>query len=312
MTVEERLKAFTEEHGFRGKGPLSVAIVVTEQAKSLPFPLAPETLLTGKGGQVKGLGGEAVQSVLKRHGITRVLAREGGRTSRGSIERMRSYVGFLNSEAGTDPAALLEAAERHWVASVREFFNAKPLTLRVDSGRALRLAIRELMGQAEQRQREVPGTRILGSMLQHLVGAKLEIIMGAGAVAHNSSTTNDEKEGRTGDFDLGDVSVHVSTAPSEALLQKCHENIKAGRRPVIVTTQKGVSVAEGLAENLGIGANVDVIEFEQFLTSNIYEHGRFAADARRVVIDELVSGYNRIVDEFETDPSLKIEVAKGR
>ena len=47
-------------------------------------------LLTEGGGQVFGLGKSAVQSILHRHDITRVLASEGGRTSRGrgSVERI--------------------------------------------------------------------------------------------------------------------------------------------------------------------------------------------------------------------------------
>lgn len=311
MTIEDRLKAFVKANGFKGKGALSIGIIVTEKAKALTFPLDPDTFLTGKGGQVSGAGGPPTQAVLTRHGLTRKLSGEGGRTNRGSLDQMRAYVKFLNVEAVANPKGLLEAAENFWIEKVREFFNAKPLVFRVDAGRALRLAVRDLMAQAEARQKEVPGTRILGAMMQHLVGAKLEIIMGAGSVAHHSSSTNDEKDGRTGDFDLGDVSVHVSTAPSEALLQKCLENIKAGRRPLIVTTQRRLSVAEGLAENAGIGQGVDVIEFEQFMASNIYEHGRFKQETRRVMIEELLKRYNKIIDDFE-DPNLKIEIAKGK
>lgn len=37
-----------------------------------------------------------MQSILKDHGITRVLAEEGGRTSRGSLGNASDYVGFLN------------------------------------------------------------------------------------------------------------------------------------------------------------------------------------------------------------------------
>ena len=47
----------------------------------------PKKLITEGGGQVLGLGKGAVQAVLKRHGIDRVLASEGGRTSRGSLQQ---------------------------------------------------------------------------------------------------------------------------------------------------------------------------------------------------------------------------------
>lgn len=94
--LERALEAFTSKHGFKGKGPLCVALVVTEHARVKGLPLEPDALVTGGGGQVLGLGRSAVQSILNRHGIERVLAAEGGRTSRGSLKNMRHYVAFLN------------------------------------------------------------------------------------------------------------------------------------------------------------------------------------------------------------------------
>lgn len=49
---------------------------MNEQAKSIPHPIDPDTLLTGQGGQVRGLGKDAVMAILGKpqHGITRVLA----------------------------------------------------------------------------------------------------------------------------------------------------------------------------------------------------------------------------------------------
>src|SRR4051812_35120667 len=91
------LERFASEKGFRGQGPLSVALVVTQHAKETGLPLNPGKLVTEGGGQVLGLGRGAVQGVLKRHGIERILAAEGGRTSRGSLGNMREYVVFLNS-----------------------------------------------------------------------------------------------------------------------------------------------------------------------------------------------------------------------
>ena len=61
-----------------GKGPLCVALIVTRYAQERGLPLDPEKLVTKSGGQVRGLGKAAVQSVLRRHGIERVLAAEGG------------------------------------------------------------------------------------------------------------------------------------------------------------------------------------------------------------------------------------------
>ena len=92
------LRDFNKDRKFSRKGPLCVALVITQHARK-GLPLNPDELLTEAGGQVLGLGRGAVQAVLNRHGITRVLAAEGGRTSRGSISNMREYVAFLNGLA---------------------------------------------------------------------------------------------------------------------------------------------------------------------------------------------------------------------
>lgn len=81
---QPELAAFTATHAFRGKGPLSVALVVTQHAKKMGLPLDAEKLLTEGGGQVLGLGKGAVQAILKRHEIARVLASEGG-APRGAV-----------------------------------------------------------------------------------------------------------------------------------------------------------------------------------------------------------------------------------
>src|ERR1700722_15073892 len=121
---QRELTAFTAAKAFRGKGPISVALVVTQHGIKMGLPLDPESLVTDGGGQVLGLGKGAVQAILKRHGISRVLAAGGGRTSRGSLNNMREYVAFLNAlqESGTVDFAAIEA---FWIERVHEFFAAK-------------------------------------------------------------------------------------------------------------------------------------------------------------------------------------------
>jgi hypothetical protein len=150
-------------------------------------------------------------------------------------------------------------------------------------------------------------------MMQHLVGAKLEVVLGKDAnIEHHNSNESDQKPSRTGDFDIGDVSIHVSNAPTEALIQKCKVNIEASRKPVVITSRRGALAAEVLADNANIGDSVDIIEFEQFIATNIHELGRFKPEQRRIKIDEIVAKYNDIIEEYETDPSLCIEIATGK
>jgi hypothetical protein len=60
---QQELAAFTAEKSFRRKGPLSVALVITQHARKMGLPLDSERLLTEGGGQVLGLGKGAVQTI---------------------------------------------------------------------------------------------------------------------------------------------------------------------------------------------------------------------------------------------------------
>jgi hypothetical protein len=270
------------------------------------LPLDPAKLLTARGGQVLGMGRGAVQTVLNRHNITRVLAAEGGRTSRGSIDNMREYVGLLNSLAAQGPVDL-DAVEAFWIERVHEFFSARPFRIRLDASRSLRMVVRDVIEQAEERQKTAPGVYYAGAVLQHLVGAKLDCALGRGQLQHNSFSTADAPSGRSGDFLVGDVAIHVTTSPGEAVIDRCEDNINQGQRPVLVTVRRGVVVAEGLADNKRLGDRIDVFEIEQFVALNVYELGKFIADGRQAAVADIVNRYNEIVDEVETDPSLKID-----
>jgi hypothetical protein len=305
--LRQALITFTTEKRFRGKGPLSVALVITQHAKTKGLPLNPEDLVTDGGGQVLGLGKGAVQAVLKKYDIDRVLAAEGGRTSRGSLGNMREYVALLN-ELHRAGMADLDAIEAFWIEKVNEFFAGKPFKIQLDSSKGLRAVVRNVISQAEERQKSTPGVYYAGAVLQHLVGAKLDCALGLGKLTHNSFSTSDEQSGRHGDFFLGDVAIHVTTSPGEAVIEKCRENINSGHRPIIVTLQKGLLVAEALSENAGIGERIDVFEIEQFIALNLYELGQFGQQGRQIAVKDLVERYNQVVEEVETDPSLKIEL----
>jgi hypothetical protein len=308
-TIEKKLTQFVWDKGFRGKGPLCVALVVTQHARTMGLPLDSEKLITGGGGQVLGLGKGAVQTVLNRHKIDRILANEGGRTSRGSLNNMRSYVALLNELCAQGPVDL-DAAERFWIARVHEFFAAKPFKIRLDASRSLRTVVGDILLQAEERQKTTPGVYYAGAVMQHIVGAKLDCVLPGGKLTHNSYSTADAPSNRAGDFLVGDVAVHVTTSPSEALIHKCRDNLDEGLRPLIVTGKRGLAVAEGLANNSGLGERIDVFEIEQFVAANLYELGTFAADGRRTAVNDLVERYNQVVEEVETDPSLKIELKR--
>lgn len=300
------LKKFLEENPtFGGKGPLSVALVVTDQAQKYGLPLEPDKLLTERGGQVAGLSGGAVQSILNRHGIDRPLAKEGGRTSRGSIDNMRLFVDFLN-HLEAEGLVDFKVIESFWINQAKEFFASKPFKLKLDASRSIVFIVRDLLVQARAREKEMPGVHYAGAVIQHLVGAKMDCVLGAGKIEHHSFSTSDQQTGRHGDFFTGDVAVHVTTAPNEAVIDRCQANLNDGYRPILITLEDKVEYSKITADQRGLGERIDVFGIEQFVAANIYELGGFGREGRKTTISDLINRYNVIIESAETDHSMKI------
>ena len=220
---------------------------------------------------------------------------------------MREYVAFLNELGeGVD----LDAVEAYWIERVKEFFAAHPFKIRLDASQGLRAVVRGVVEQAVERQKESGGAYYAGAVLQHLVGAKLDCALGPGKFEHNSFSTADAPGGRAGDFLVGDVVIHVTTPPGEAVIERCSDNLNDGYRPMLVTTDRGLLVAQELAKNKGIEERVDTFEIEQFVALNLYELGQFEGNGRRTALTDLVTRYNDIVEAWETDPSLKIDLKR--
>ena len=303
----ETLKRFFDENHMASKGALCVGLVVTREAIESGLPIQFESLLTENRGQVRILGKAPVQKILGDYGITRVLAEEGGRTNRGNMGLVEKYLALLN-EARYSKDDLVEI-EQWWIDRVRDFFEGKPLVMKFDPSKSIRSIVHDLIEVAEKRQTQNRGGQVVGAVLQHLVGAKLSLVIPQAEMPQmHGAYVADAVSDRGGDFSYGDAVIHVTSAPGEAVIRKCAKNIDDGFHPIIITTYRRVSVAEGLAESAGIANRLEIWDIEQFLSMNLNEHGLFSQEGRKDMASRLVDAYNKIIDKCETDPSLKIEI----
>ena len=303
----ERLEKFQKEERINSKGSLSVVLYLSHVAKDQGLPLNPDSLVTDNGGQVRGLGVAVISKILQEYGITRRLAEEAGRTSRGSMGLKVRYINFLNA-LHEDNIADVSQIEAWWIERIKDYFNSRPFRLRYDTSVSLRAVIRDLLGQAAERQRENPGMNYAGIILQHLVAAKLSLILPPNTLNFHGASVADAPTGRRGDYFVDDVVIHCTTAPSEALIEKCGENLRAGLRPMIITIFDRVAQAELMATDKGMEGRIEVLDFEQFIASNVYELSQFKASARKITVVRIIEAYNQIVSECENDPSLRVEL----
>lgn len=305
-SLSSRLENFQTKFGVVNVGGLGTALILTRKAKSLGLPLNETMLLTDGGGQVSGLSGNAINKILKEYGEDRRVGTEAGRTSRGTPTLAKQYAAFLNEVAAGD-TSLLQGIEEWWVQRIIEYFNTEPFNLKHDASKNLISMLEDLVEQAVKRQQQSPGRTYVGAILQHLVGAKLELALPDTKIEHHGHAVAD-KATRSGDFDLGDVVIHCTTAPQESLLLKCRANIQSGKRPIILTKGKMVGSAEELARSIGIAERVEILDILQFVTMNLYELSLSKSVQRQVTIASLVEKYNKIVENCEADPSLRIKL----
>jgi hypothetical protein len=183
-----------------------------------------------------------------------------------------------------------------------------PFRLNFDTAKSVQMIFGDLIGQAIERQKVRRGITYSGTVLQHLIGAKLETINPDIKVDHHGASVADTSSARAGDFIINDTVIHVTVAPSPPLIAKCADNLRNGLQPIIVTTRDGARGGQGLARIEGIEERIEIIEFEQFMATNVHERASFASKDRRNQIERIIERYNKIIDEVESIPSLKINI----
>jgi hypothetical protein len=307
--IMEHLEALaSKQRKFLNKGGLCVGLVVTKTAQDKGLPLIASSLRTDEGGQVAGLGKAAVQNILAEHGITKILAEEGGRTSRGSLGLMESYVSLLNELHEGKHALDLNEVMKWWVSKVLAHFASEGPRFHFDPGKSVAANLSDIFTQAAEIQRNSGGANFVGAMLQHLVGAKLDIVLGEGIAVHHGFSVADHSTERQADFEVHGVAIHVTTHPSEALIRKVAKNLQTGLKPIIVTLAEGVGGANFLIRETQWKDRIDVIDASQFLTANVYERSFFNAGECKTTLVKILTRYNEIVAMCENDPVLTVRI----
>jgi hypothetical protein len=220
---------------------------------------------------------------------------------------MDAYVAALN-QLQQAKALDLDEALAWWIQKVRAHFASEGPKFHFDTGKSLRANINDLLDQASELQATGGGTNYVGAMLQHLVGAKLDIVLGQGKLFHHGFSVADHSTDRKADYQVEAVAIHVTTHPTEALVRKCADNLKAGLKPLIITIGEAVRPADFILKTFELNDRVDVLDAAQFLTANVYERSLFKASECKVTLTALLDRYNAIVAECETDPSLLIKL----
>lgn len=272
------------------------------------LPVPDDRFLSPKGSQVQGLSGAAIARILKRHGEERQFTSEGGRTSRQTLplaDGFRTAVNEIPADQSIDCGAVAEALERYFTERVRaDFFDKQRLDVEINPDKPVAAVVADILSAAAAR-----ADKPTGDVLQHLVGAKLQLRFPDEEIGVDKANAADQQTGREGDFQLGNTAFHVTVSPMEKLIQRCLSNKKAGYRPVILTTTDRVAAARQMLEiaDASMADRVLVLAAEEFIGTNIEEIAVYDGDQIRLDLARLVRTYNERIEAIETDKSLMIE-----
>lgn len=274
------------------------------------YPLEREHYVT-QGTQVR-TSGSLIQEILRRFGETREFAREGGRTTRGTLAAAESLVERLNHHPCRQQLQQLTPKQRTelmhrlqavLVAHVRQYFDEQQrLRVEIDPSKPVSQGIKEILNEAEKKN-------VRGPVAQHLVGAKLALRFPDKEIENHPTTAADAPTGRPGDFLVGHTVFHVTVAPTDALFrEKCRENIRNQYRVKVIVPEQRIEAARQLAENAGVHQYVEILSLEHFVGPNVEEIGEFDRDRIAAYLRRLLETYNARVEEAESSRSLLIDI----
>lgn len=186
--------------------------------------------------------------------------------------------------------------------TTRPSYSGDPLRIRHVRSNSIRYHFDALLVSARGRRHPITRESQVPLIMWHLVAA---VLLMKGRISLNAIAAMPPQT----DFRLGNSVIHITNCPEWPLLLQCFEESDKGLRPLIVSSRQGAAQAEALAQEVGMGRKVEVLDITQFLVANMLEWTTFDGSQRRNTFEELISRYNVIIDSCETDPSLKIEVA---
>lgn len=295
------------QNGSMNTNVMNAGLIVSRMAAD-GMPITDERLYSDGKSQVRGLSGPAIAKILQQHGETRIFTREGGRTSRGTVFLAAAIRDVLNDAKilvsdPVDAAYISSQLEIFFTKCVRlDYFDKQRITVDIDHTKPLSSVISDILRAAAERS-----DKPTGAVLQHLVGAKLQLRFPEEKIGSDRANAADMHTDREGDFQVGTTAFHVTTAPMEKLISRCVENKSAGYRPVILTLESKVQAARQMADNIGMSEQISVQSAEIFIGTNIEEISTYDGDRIREGLAKLIRIYNSRIEQIEIDKSLMID-----
>ncbi|HEV3316594.1 MAG TPA: DUF4928 family protein [Candidatus Angelobacter sp.] len=289
--------------GIAARNVVAAGIVVLDKLCQKTL-LAEEDAFTSRG-ELKGAR-SGLDKVLERHGIPATYLKEATGRQAATYARILlqklEYGKRLRGDANNqERQERLQEAIEIMRAEAFQWLQRQPLKIDCNRQSSPAVWVNTILKKAQGRSG--------GKVEQHLVGAKLqERYLTKILVPNFPGHAGDLQTKRSGDFDVGRISYHVTANPTRDHLRKCKDNAASNRIPVLIVPGNKVADARFYARDEGVEDRVTVLSLEDFIAQNVIEISSERDNDLFETMTSIINEYNRRIQEIETDPSLKIDV----
>ncbi|MBP3869632.1 MAG: DUF4928 family protein [Faecalicoccus sp.] len=273
------LKSIHDKFNVYVKEKLSIVIPFTRMNKNLELPFGNSDVFMDDDLEKYGINEENFRRILADHGIT---------------------IPLDDSDEDLD----LES-----ISSQDDVNNCgnKPFILSAEQSKSVQYILNSLLNQAIKRDMQLHEKKYRDALIKYLVAAQLQVIFPNQDCLVSSTFAEDTSINQSANFIINNTSIYCTSSPKESLMEKCKEDLNAGKHPVIITLHDREVLAMGFADYDDLTDRIEVWNIQQFLSTRILERSLFDESKRNSTLKEIIDRYNNIIDEAENDPSLKIE-----
>jgi len=231
--------------------------------------------------------------------LKEATTRQAHQDARTLLERLDWGKPFADEAPEIRDQKLMEATAI-LVAEAHKWLSKQPIKINCDRQLSPSAWISSILEKARGRSG--------GVVEQHLIGAKLQKRHPKIGVSNQPSHAGDFQTKRSGDFSLNSISHHVTATDGKEAVQRCKDNVESGIHPVLLVPKQFLERAKLQAENVEILERITVLSIEDFVTQNLIEMSTEQAQDFFSVLKDIITEYNRRLEEVETDMSLRIEL----
>jgi hypothetical protein len=141
----------------------------------------------------------------------------------------------------------------------------------------------------------------------HLVGATLQTRFPDKRIPGRPLARPSDAAARNNGYEIGSCLIHVIPLVDDIRIKKWAREVVERHFPILVVLDTEIRAAQYFVQAAGFETRIMIRAIEDFLAQNLLEMAGCEKEKLREKLDAILAEYNKRVENFELDKSLRIE-----